>query len=109
MKSMKPMFVARSGTLEEWTIENTTDEIHAFHIHQVHFVVMKIDGKVPPLRFWQDTAIVPVQRHVGRKAIPGRITVIIDFRNPVIKGIFPFHCHMLDHEDGGMMALIQVV
>jgi suppressor of ftsI len=109
MKSMKPMFITHSGTLEEWTIENDTDEVHAFHIHQVHFAVLKVNGVKPSLRYWQDTALVPPQRRAGRKSIPGRITVLIDFRSPLIKGDFPFHCHMLDHEDGGMMAIIRVV
>jgi FtsP/CotA-like multicopper oxidase with cupredoxin domain len=35
--------------------------------------------------------------------------VLIDFRDPVIRGIFLFHCHLLEHEDGGMMAKIQVL
>jgi FtsP/CotA-like multicopper oxidase with cupredoxin domain len=34
--------------------------------------------------------------------------VIIDFRDPTIRGTFLYHCHILDHEDGGMMAKIQV-
>jgi FtsP/CotA-like multicopper oxidase with cupredoxin domain len=33
----------------------------------------------------------------------------VDFRNPAIRGTFVFHCHMLDHEDGGMMATIKVI
>jgi suppressor of ftsI len=109
MKSMKPMFTARAGTLEEWTIENHTQEIHAFHIHQVHFAALGVNGIRPTYPYWQDTAIVPVERRVGNRVIPGRIVILIDFRNPVIKGTFPFHCHMLDHEDGGMMALVRVI
>jgi FtsP/CotA-like multicopper oxidase with cupredoxin domain len=109
MKRMQPMFTAASGTLEEWTIENDTDEIHALHIHQVHFTVTAINGKKVGLHYWCDTAIVPPTRRLGKKTVPGKITILVDFRNPVIKGVFPFHCHMLDHEDGGMMALIRVV
>ncbi len=109
MMSMKPMFTIRDGTLERWTVENDTDEVHAFHIHQIHFTVLSVNGKAPAIRFWQDTVIVPPQRHVGRKVIPGRITLLMDFRSPLIKGVFPFHCHMLDHEDGGMMALVRVI
>jgi suppressor of ftsI len=109
MNSMRPMFTAHSGTLEEWTVNNNTDEIHALHIHQVHFAVEKINGKTLALPYWCDTAIVPPVRHAGKNSRPGSITILVDFRNPVIKGLFPFHCHMLDHEDGGMMALIRVV
>jgi suppressor of ftsI len=109
MKSMEPMFTVQSGTLEEWTVNNDTDEIHALHIHQVHFTVTKINGKPIGLHYWCDTAIVPPMQHIGKQSRPGSITILVDFRNPVIKGLFPFHCHMLDHEDGGMMALIRVI
>jgi len=43
------MFVARAGTVERWTLLNTTDEIHDFHVHQAHFVVVSLNGvRVPP-------------------------------------------------------------
>ena len=44
-----------------------------------------------------------------RQAIPSLTKVLIDFRDPVIRGTFVYHCHILDHEDGGMMAKIQVL
>jgi FtsP/CotA-like multicopper oxidase with cupredoxin domain len=40
---------------------------------------------------------------------PGRLQVIVDFRDPIIKGLFVFHCHILDHEDSGMMATIRAI
>jgi suppressor of ftsI len=101
-----PAIVARSGTLEEWTILNETDEIHAFHVHQVHFVVESIDGEPVSPRAWRDTVLVPVRRGAAR---PGSVKVLVDFRSPIVRGTFVFHCHMLDHEDGGMMAKIQVI
>jgi FtsP/CotA-like multicopper oxidase with cupredoxin domain len=102
--------VARSGTVEEWTIENDTDENHVFHIHQAHFVLESINGYRFPERYWLDTVDVPQQsrRFGSRLHAPSRAVLLIDFRDPTIRGTFLFHCHILDHEDGGMMAKITV-
>ncbi len=104
-----PAVVARSGSVEAWTIENRTDESHDFHVHQVHFVVDAVDGVRVVPRAWRDTVDVPRQRrdHAGR-TVPGRVRVIVDFRDPVVRGVFVYHCHILDHEDLGMMAKIRV-
>jgi suppressor of ftsI len=104
-----PAFVVRSGTLEEWTIRNDTDEVHDFHIHQVHFVVESVDGVQIHPRTWRDTVLVPPQRRRLTRSIPGTARILVDFRNKAIRGTFVFHCHMLDHEDGGMMATIKVI
>jgi FtsP/CotA-like multicopper oxidase with cupredoxin domain len=88
-----PMFVARSGTTEEWTLRNNSDEAHAFHVHQVHFVVESTHE-------WHDIVDVPPRT---------TLRIIVDFRDPVIRGTFLFHCHLTDHEDGGMMAKVKVV
>jgi suppressor of ftsI len=104
-----PVIVARSGTLEEWTIRNETDEVHDFHIHQVHFLVESLDGAQVNPRAWRDTVLVPAQHNTAGRRIPGTAVILVDFRNPSIRGTFVFHCHMLDHEDGGMMAKIKVV
>ena len=104
-----PAIVARSGTLEEWTIRNDTDEVHDFHIHQVHFLVESLDGAPVDPPAWRDTVLVPAQRSTGGRRIPGTARILVDFRNPAVRGTFVFHCHMLDHEDGGMMATIKVV
>ena len=104
-----PAVVARAGTLEEWTVLNDTDEVHDFHIHQVHFLVESIDGVKTYPREWRDTVLVPVQSRRGTNAAPGIVRLLVDFRNPAIRGTFVFHCHMLDHEDGGMMATLKVI
>ena len=104
-----PAVVARAGTLEEWTIRNGTDEVHDFHIHQVHFLVESLDGAHVDPPEWRDTVLVPAQRRTGGRRIPGTARILVDFRNPAIRGTFVFHCHMLDHEDGGMMATIKVI
>ena len=43
------------------------------------------------------------------RIVAGRGQVLIDFRNPIIAGKFVYHCHILEHEDGGMMAVAEVV
>jgi FtsP/CotA-like multicopper oxidase with cupredoxin domain len=104
-----PQVVARSGTTEEWTLENDTQEVHAFHIHQVHFIVESINGVAQPNPHWQDTFdMSPEGVGVAGQLIPSLTKVLIDFRDPTIRGTFLFHCHILDHEDGGMMAKITV-
>ncbi|HEY4442603.1 MAG TPA: multicopper oxidase domain-containing protein, partial [Candidatus Elarobacter sp.] len=92
-----PLVVARSGTVEEWTVENATDEDHAFHIHQVHFLTEAVDDA--PAHVWLDTVNVRPHR---------RARLLLDFRDPIVRGTFLFHCHILDHEDQGMMATIRV-
>ncbi len=104
-----PAIVAQSGTVEEWTLVNDSEEVHDFHIHQAHFVVESVNGVPSADPHWVDTVNVPPQGHgVQGQVIPSTVKVSIDFRNPVIRGTFVYHCHILDHEDGGMMAKIQV-
>ncbi|HEY1726917.1 MAG TPA: multicopper oxidase family protein [Candidatus Baltobacteraceae bacterium] len=102
-----PMYTVHIGTTEQWTIENDTDEVHAFHTHQVHFVVLSSNGIPNPTARWLDTVDVPAQSHGGSgAAVPTTVTLLVDFRDAVIAGTFLFHCHITDHEDGGMMAKI---
>ena len=104
-----PAFIARAGTLERWTLVNRTDEVHDFHIHQVHFAVESIDGKSDLPLHWVDTVTVPPQHYTHTSGTPGMVRILMDFRNPVVRGTFVYHCHILDHEDGGMMATIRVI
>jgi FtsP/CotA-like multicopper oxidase with cupredoxin domain len=102
--SAGPMFTAKIGTVEEWTLTNTTPDVHAFHMHQVHFIVLDVDGTpTPPM--WRDTVNLPAVHADGTNSVTH---VLIDFRNPAIAGTLLFHCHILKHEDGGMMAKILV-
>jgi FtsP/CotA-like multicopper oxidase with cupredoxin domain len=104
-----PAVVVRAGTVEEWTLVNETDEVHDIHIHQVHFLVESIGAKSTYPHLWRDTVLVPVQTRKGSRTTPGVARILVDFRNPAIRGTFVFHCHMLDHEDGGMMATIKAI
>jgi FtsP/CotA-like multicopper oxidase with cupredoxin domain len=107
--SAPPSIVSNVGTVEEWTLENDTDEVHDFHPHQVHFVVESVNGVPVPNPHWLDSYdIVPQGHGASGQVIPSQTKVLMDFRDPVIKGTFVYHCHILDHEDGGMMAKIQL-
>jgi suppressor of ftsI len=104
--------VVKRGTVEEWYLINATMESHAFHIHQMSFVQGRA---VPGTPLMADTVFVPVGRLLANQRDPNyplvepRITkILLDFRN-VPRGTFVFHCHMLFHEDRGMMATIRVV
>jgi FtsP/CotA-like multicopper oxidase with cupredoxin domain len=104
-----PAIVSKAGTVEEWTLENDTDEVHDFHIHQVHFIVVSVNGAPVPNPHWLDSYdIIPQGHGVSGQHIPSLTKVLLDFRDPVIRGTFVYHCHILDHEDGGMMAKILV-
>lgn len=95
-----------AGTVEEWTVNNATAELHVFHIHQTDFQVVEINGVPQDFLGHQDSINVPYQEAGGP---PGSVKLLIDFRNPDIVGKFVYHCHILEHEDGGMMAIAEVV
>jgi suppressor of ftsI len=88
------------GTVEEWTIENVADEEHVFHIHQLDFQVIEVNGQPREFIGRQDVVNLPVH---------STVKILIPFTNPVIVGKFVYHCHILSHEDNGMMAVIEVV
>ena len=95
------------GTVEEWTVNNATAELHVFHIHQTDFQVIEINGAPQQFNGYQDSINVPFQAEA--QGPPGSVKLLIDFRNPDIVGKFVYHCHILEHEDGGMMAIAEVV
>jgi len=99
-----PAIVTAQGAVEDWTIENRTGEIHAFHIHQIHFKLLEENGETGDQQFW-DT--YPIDYWKGSGPYP-YIKVRMDFRGAVV-GEFVYHCHILDHEDNGMMANMRVL
>ena len=103
--SEPPAIVTNQGAVEDWTIENRSPEVHAFHIHQIHFVMVAENGKPTNDSTLRDTVVVPYWNGVGKYP---SVTLRMDFRDPETTGTFLYHCHILDHEDGGMMAKIQV-
>jgi FtsP/CotA-like multicopper oxidase with cupredoxin domain len=101
-----PNIVAKQGTVEDWIIENRSNELHAFHIHQTHFMLLDYLGKPVNEPFLRDTVNVPYFN--GRALEYPSVRIRMDFRDPNVVGTFPYHCHLLEHEDGGMMGLVRV-
>lgn len=69
---------------------------HPMHIHGSHFKVISINGIEPSSTIWKDTIDVLPREYVD---------VAVKFERP---GLWMLHCHILDHEDGGMMTTIIV-
>jgi suppressor of ftsI len=92
-----PMVRAKVGSFQHWRVVNATGELHPMHIHQVHFLAYAENDKPIANPVWLDTVNVPYG---------GTVDVIMDFTDPVIRGMSVFHCHLLNHEDKGMMAKI---
>jgi FtsP/CotA-like multicopper oxidase with cupredoxin domain len=107
MNSDIPNIIAQQGTVEDWIIENRSSELHAFHIHQLHFLLLQYMGQNVQENFLRDTVNVPYFN--GRTLAYPSIRVRMDFRDPNMIGMFPYHCHLLEHEDKGMMGTIRVV
>jgi suppressor of ftsI len=87
------------GSIEEWTIRNASEELHVFHLHQVHFQVLSVNGRPLPFSGLVDTVNVPIH---------GEVKIRAAFTDPTIIGRFMYHCHILEHEDKGMMAQMEV-
>ncbi|MEA3150226.1 MAG: hypothetical protein QOD56_1165 [Gammaproteobacteria bacterium] len=107
--NMPPAIVTNVGAVERWTVQNRTRESHEFHIHQIHFLVQKQDfGSQPgaPAITGQYIDTIDIPPWDGRGPYPSA-TLLMDFRGD-IAGRFLFHCHILSHEDKGMMNVIQV-
>jgi FtsP/CotA-like multicopper oxidase with cupredoxin domain len=92
-----PMLTVDVGSLQHWRVLNPTREVHPFHIHQVHFLVYTVDNKPLKDPVWLDTVNV---------SYGGSVDLVMDFTDPIIRGMSVFHCHLLSHEDKGMMAKI---
>jgi FtsP/CotA-like multicopper oxidase with cupredoxin domain len=101
-----PNIVVKHGDVEDWIIENRSLELHAFHIHQIHFQLRDWFGYEVDEPFLRDTVSVPFfDNHMT--AYPS-VRIRMDFRDPNSVGTFAYHCHLLEHEDGGMMGTIRV-
>jgi len=92
-----PMLTVDVGSLQHWRVMNPTKEVHPFHIHQVHFLVYAVDNKPVKDPVWLDTVNV---------SYGSSVDLVMDFTDPIIRGMSVFHCHLLNHEGKGMMAKI---
>lgn len=88
---------ARLGDVEIWQIENLVGMDHPFHLHGFQFQVIDRDGVPEPFRSWKDTINLP------RHSVARFIVRLSDF-----PGKWMYHCHILDHEDHGMMGVLEV-
>ena len=88
---------AKLGDVEIWQIENIVGMDHPFHLHGFQFQVIDRDGKPEPFRSWKDTVNVP--KH-------SVVRIIVRFSD--FAGKWMYHCHILDHEDHGMMGVLEV-
>jgi suppressor of ftsI len=86
------------GAIEEWVLRNTSGDWHPFHIHVNDFQVMNVNGTPVSYVNRKDTVSIPAH---------GSVTIRIDFAD--FAGKFVYHCHILSHEDFGMMSIIEVV
>ena len=93
--------VVKVGTVEDWEIVNgggmMMDFDHPFHIHTNPFQVASENGRKPSFSAWKDVVNVPMG---------GSVRIRIPFRN--FSGRTVYHCHILDHEDLGMMGVVEM-
>jgi FtsP/CotA-like multicopper oxidase with cupredoxin domain len=88
---------AMPGETQVWTITNKTKWSHPFHLHGFFFQTLDERGFPVRPRAWKDTVDVPYERST-------RFVVRFDDR----PGNWMYHCHVLDHADGGLMGILQV-
>jgi len=112
-----PAIVTTQGSIEDWTVQNRTQENHEFHFHQIHFLVLAENGfeingtptDTQEIGQFRDMIQVPFWDNVKNPNGPfPSVTLRMDFTGPDI-GDFVYHCHILNHEDQGMMAIIRVL
>ena len=107
--------LSRSGHGQLWELVNNTGELHNFHLHQAKFRLARKDElerfgiditSLPAApgadegNVWHDTLPVP-------HGVP--VFIMVNFDSPEQLGRYVFHCHILEHEDAGMMAPIEVL
>jgi FtsP/CotA-like multicopper oxidase with cupredoxin domain len=97
--------VVKQGAIEDWRIVNLDAEAHAFHIHQLHFQVLSSPNPGNEAGTMRDTINIPGWD--GKNPTPTFTNLRMDFRGDIV-GTFLYHCHILEHEDNGMMAKIRV-
>jgi FtsP/CotA-like multicopper oxidase with cupredoxin domain len=89
--------VAPLGATEIWQVENPLGMDHPFHLHGFQFQVLERNGVPEPFRAWKDTVNVPKGELVR---------LIVQYTD--YPGKWMFHCHILAHEDHGMMGILEV-
>jgi FtsP/CotA-like multicopper oxidase with cupredoxin domain len=85
----------QAGDVEEWTITNTSPMDHPLHLHVWPMQLIEHNGQLLEAPTWRDVVNVPAR---------GDVTVRVAFDTFVGRTVY--HCHILDHEDNGMMGVI---
>jgi FtsP/CotA-like multicopper oxidase with cupredoxin domain len=109
-----PAIITTQGSVEKWIVRNIARENHELHQHQIHFKVLSQDNfeingiqQAPGINGqFLDMIEVPFWDQNPKHA-PPQVELLMDFRGPDV-GDFVYHCHILGHEDLGMMAIIRV-
>jgi bilirubin oxidase len=95
--------VVQLGAKEIWTLTNPTGSHHPFHVHDVQFLILDRNGEAPPAyeQGWKDTVFVDSD---------DTVRVMMEFKDYADPhAAYMFHCHILEHEDHGMMGQFVVV
>ncbi|NEO66879.1 MAG: multicopper oxidase domain-containing protein [Moorea sp. SIO4G2] len=125
--------ISQVGDIEEWNLVNADNIAHVFHIHQLDFLVTEVTLPSDPGDTYNNYEIVDGSCTAGAELPDGTssgyhctletqgyrdvfnlpansiTTVRIPFVNPFITGVFVYHCHILAHEDRGMMNNLKVI
>ena len=109
-----PLIQARLGSVEEWNFVNHNNDAHPIHVHVNDFQVTKYfdpttGTKLGPQMFGEDNANVPAPSMGPNEAViqAGTLTMRTKFNDYL--GLYVLHCHRLNHEDNGLMMLINVI
>ena len=96
-------FAVPLGATETWTWTNTTPMLHPMHIHDVQFRILSRNGQPPAAHEagLKDTVLIRPQETVDLRLS------FADYADPVLP--YMYHCHILEHEDAGMMGQFTVV
>jgi FtsP/CotA-like multicopper oxidase with cupredoxin domain len=109
-----PPIEATLGSVEEWTIENWTTDLHTFHMHVVPFQVdpASMSSRYGSGAFYQDNVILPLGESANNPTNPNEArspgVLKLRMRHDDYVGTSVFHCHLLEHEDYGMMTAVSV-
>lgn len=99
-----PLFQPRLNTVEEWTIVNVATEDHPFHIHTNDFEVISMNGVPVNSQSYQDILDLPGTSNPSNPTVAVIRMKFLDYL-----GRYVYHCHVADHEDMGMMGIVEII
>lgn len=91
-----PPLHAREGDVEVWRFDNQSEMDHPFHLHGMFFRVLDVNGEAPAHVGWKDTVNIPQM---------SQLRFAVQYGDP---GVWMYHCHILEHQERGMMAELEV-